>query len=215
MGSKNTKASGIGGDIGNTAVAEIADGEPYTMEIEIEGVCPIIFHRWNVESIDEKSKAAKGSKTKKEDNVESYLYRNANGVICIPGEYFRQALIHAAKYKQDPRSPRKSLMDMAKAALIVNTHEAPMFRDEKPVEKYFEDKRRVTIQRAGITRVRPAVPEGWRATFSLTVLLPEYVSASLVRELTVNAGRLVGLADFRPTYGRFSVVACDVVALEN
>ena len=41
----------------------------------------------------------------------------SKGLLCIPTEYFRMALIGAAKFKQDPRSPRKSAMDLFKAGV--------------------------------------------------------------------------------------------------
>ena len=52
------------------------DGEsaiilPYRVEVTIEGVAAILFHRWSVESVEAKSAAAKGSKAKKTDDVES------------------------------------------------------------------------------------------------------------------------------------------------
>jgi hypothetical protein len=47
---------------------------------------------------------------------------------------------------------------------------------------------------------------GWKAKFQLSVLTPEYISEGLLREIVDLAGRLVGLADFRPTFGRFGVI---------
>ena len=67
----------------------------------------------------------------------------------------------------------------------------------------FEDKRRVTVQRAGITRTRPAMKAGWRVTLELLVNLPEY--RRHLNDTLVNAGRLIGIGDFRPTYGRFAM----------
>lgn len=37
------------------------------------------------------------------------------------------------------------------------------------------------------------------------LMRPE-VGPELLNEVVVDAGRLIGLADFRPTYGRFQVV---------
>jgi hypothetical protein len=34
-----------------------------------------------------KSAAAKGSRAKKTDNIETFVYRNDDGELCIPGEY--------------------------------------------------------------------------------------------------------------------------------
>src|SRR5580704_15411608 len=54
---------------------------PYLVSVAIEGVAQILFHRWNVEAVETKSKAAKGSTAKKSDDVESYLYRTDAGEI--------------------------------------------------------------------------------------------------------------------------------------
>ena len=61
------------------------------------------------------------------------------------------------------------------------------------------------VQRNGVTRVRPAIATGWTATFIFMVNLPEYVAPDMLHGLLNDAGRLIGIADFRPTYGRFSV----------
>ena len=186
----------------NGAEVEISFTQPYSVKVTIEGAAPLLFHRWNVEAVAEKAKAAKGSKAKKEDNVESYVYRDEKRHICLPGEYFRQAIIHAAKYMQDPRSPRKSAMDLFKAGLVVLTDYASLGKSEWD----FLDQRRVTVQRNGLTRVRPAMHKGWRATVELQVLLPEYITREILNAAIQNAGRLVGVGDFRPTYGRFQIV---------
>jgi hypothetical protein len=80
-----------------------------------------LFHRWNNEAVAEKAGSAKGSKGKKTDNVESYVYRLPNNEIGLPGEYLRQSIINAAKFKQDPRSTRKSAVDLYKAGIVSMT----------------------------------------------------------------------------------------------
>jgi hypothetical protein len=72
------------------------------------------------------------------------------------------------------------------------------------------DQRRVMVQRNGITRSRPALLKGWRAEFELLVQVPEYVPPSDLQDVLTNAGRLIGLGDFRPTYGRFMVTRFEV-----
>mgnify|MGYP001597427887 FL=1 len=91
--------------------ATIEHSEPYAVAVTVEGYADFLFHRWNAEAVDEKAKAAKNSKGKKTDDVESYVYRTDNGELAIPGEYLRGSIINAAKFRQDPRSPRKSAMD--------------------------------------------------------------------------------------------------------
>ena len=177
---------------------------PYRVQVTIEGVAPILFHRWNCESVESKSKAKKGSAEKKSDDVESYVYRNDRNELCIPGEYLRGAIIGAAKFQQDPRSPRKSAADLFKAAIVSLSPLATLGVKDWD----YLDKRRVVIQRNAITRSRPAMKEGWKCTFILQVNLPEYIDQAM---LIQNAGRLIGLADFRPSYGRFSVVKYEVL----
>jgi len=193
----------IGGEVPtNGAKESIEFSCPYQVSVKLKGTSDLLFHRWNVEGIEEKSKAAKGSKAKKSDDIETYIYRNNEGYLCLPGEYLRQAIIHAAKYKQDPRSPRKSAMDLYKAAIVVLNPLSSL-----GVKNWdYIDKRRVVIQKSGITRSRPAMNVGWECEFDLQVLLPEYISESELNDVISMAGKLVGLADFRPTYGRFQIV---------
>lgn len=190
----------------NGGEMSIASEMPYTATIKIRGTADILFHRWNAEAVDTKAKAPKNSAAKKTDDIESYVYRDEKGVICVPGEYMRGAIILAAKFKQDPRSPRKSAMDLFKAAVVSLTPLASL-----GVKSWdYEDRRRVVIQRAGINRVRPAMRAGWTCEFRMLVTLPEYVGQDLLHEIITLAGRIGGLGDFRPTYGRFSIVGFGV-----
>ena len=183
---------------------------PYVAEVRITGVADILFHRWNVEGVESKARAAKGSKAKKSDDLESYVYRDDVGDLALPGEYMRQSVIHAAKFRQDPRSPRKSAMDLYKAGVVCLTPLASL-----GVRAWdYEDRRRVMIQRNGITRVRPALRAGWSAEVQLMINLPEYIPPDALHDVITNAGRLIGLADFRPTYGRFVVQRFDIVLPE-
>lgn len=185
----------------NGGASTIEASEPYSVIVALEGSADFLFHRWNAEAVDTKAKAAKNSAAKKTDDIESYVYRDDAGELCIPGEYLRQAIIHAAKFRQDPRSPRKSAMDLFKAGVVSLTALASLGK----VKWDYEDKRRVVIQRSGVNRTRPAMKAGWKAEFQLMVMLPEYIGRSDLHDVISNAGRLIGLGDFRPTYGRFNI----------
>lgn len=178
---------------------------PYSVAVALEGSSDLLFHRWNCDAVEAKAKAAKNSKAKKSDDTESYVYRNDAGELCLPGEYIRQAIIHAAKFKQDPRSPRKSAMDLYKAGVVSET----MLASLGVTEWDYLDTRRVVVQRSGISRTRPAMRAGWRAIFQLTVLTPEYISRTDLNDTLQTAGRLIGVGDFRPTYGRFQIIGFD------
>jgi hypothetical protein len=200
----------LGGAVPTNAAAEqIALEVPYQVTVTIRGVAPILFHRYSVESVEAKGNAAKNSAAKKTDDIESYVYRTSAGEIAIPGAYLKGAIAGpqgAAKFRQDPRSPRKSALDLYKAGVIVLTDLASLGTQNWD----YLDQRRVMVQRSAISRIRPAMTEGWEATFDVLVQTPEYISRADLHDVIVNAGRLVGLADFRPTYGRFQVVRFDV-----
>jgi hypothetical protein len=191
--------------VSNDAAALI--GMPYIVEVSVCGTAPYLFHRWSVEGVEEKAKAAKGSKAKKEDDLESYVYRCKDGNLGVPGEQFRMSVVNAAKYKQDPRSPRKSAMDLFKAGIVSLEDVCSIGKQDWD----YIDKRRVMIQRNGITRCRPALLEGWRCAVTFQCLLPEYVQPSMLNEVIQSAGKLCGVGDFRPTFGRFQVVKYEVM----
>lgn len=204
----DSRVTEIGGESPtNGAKSAIDISIPYIVEVQITGVADILFHRWNNEAVAEKAAARKGSAAKKTDDLESYVYRNDDGELCLPGEYLRGAIVGAAKYRQDPRSPRKSAMDLYKAGIVSLTPLAPL-----GAKKWdYEDKRRVVIQRSAITRTRPAMKAGWSAKFDLQVNLPEYIAPADLNEIITMAGKLIGLADFRPTFGRFQIVKFSVL----
>jgi hypothetical protein len=203
----------------NGDTAELSSEAPYIVEVTVEGTSPLLFHRWQDGAVAEKAAAAKGSKAKKTDNVESYVWRDTEGRMCLPGIYLIGSLVDprngAAKYRQDPRSPRKSALDLYRAGVVPLTDLAPITKvsDEVATTWDYLDSRRVTVQRSGVTRIRPAFLAGWRATIELSVLTPEYIRPAELLDCLVMAGRLVGVGDFRPMFGRYSVPKFEIVTL--
>ena len=204
---KRTDVTAIGGEAPTNGAEDIISlSQPYHVTAKIKGSSDFLFHRWNCEAVAEKAAAAKGSKAKKTDDIESYVYRNPNGELCIPGEYFRQSVVMAAKFRQDPRSPRKSAFDLFKAAVCTTSDLCSVGKTDWD----YLDKRRVAINKSGITRCRPALLTGWECHVSFVVLLPEYVPSEVLNDVLVNAGRLIGVGDFRPTFGRYQVIEFNV-----
>lgn len=207
----------LGGDVSNAGNHTIAEDEPYVVSVEITGDSVLLFHRWQSDSVEAKAKAAKGSAAKKTDDVESYVWRDDNNHICLPGEYLRGSLVDprngAAKYQQDPRSPRKSALDLFRAGVVALTDLAVITRadGEKADSWDYLDRRRVTVQRAGVTRERPAFNAGWSCEVELMVMTPAYINERLLHRTLSDAGRLVGVGDFRPTFGRFSITKFEII----
>src|SRR4029077_670670 len=101
-----------------------------------------------------------------------------------------------------------------KAGLIGLSGLAPVRTNEHPKGTKtwdYEDRRRVSVQRSGVTRTRPAFREGWKASHIFMVSVPEYIAPSFLNEVAQRAGLLVGVGDFRPTYGRYAVTSFKVL----
>lgn len=197
-------------EVGNDAKSIIELGLPYIVHVRVEGTSELLFHRWSVDGVEAKAKAAKGSKAKKQDDIETYVFRGPGNMLSIPTEYFRMAAINAARFKQDPRSPRKSAFDLFKAGIVGLSDLCSLGKTDWD----FIDRRRVMVQRNGITRHRPGFYKGWRADMDFQILLPEYISPPLFNETLQAAGRLIGVGDFRPTFGRFQIIHFAVEAIK-
>lgn len=194
MAPERTKGKGSGG------VVEYS--QPYSVEVEIEGTEALLMHRYDIEAVEAKGKAKKGSRDKKTDNVESYAYRSENGNLYLPGVAVKECIAESAKFTQDPRSPRKSAYDLFRAGIKIK-QEIPFLTHTDKWD--YEDKRPVVVQMNRVARVRPALREGWRAMFHISILLPEYIEPKFLSEILSRAGMTIGLLDYRPDFGTFRV----------
>lgn len=191
--------TGINSNDGESALLATA---PHQITFTIRGIADLLFHRWSNEDVAAKATAKRGSAVKKTDNLEAYVWRDDDGQVCLPGTYVHKAMIEAGKFQQDPRSSRpKQACDLYRAAFFPVTLLYPLGPSWE-----IEDKRRMVVNRSGITRTSPGFKAGWEATFDFDVALPEYVSDEMFHEALSLAGRVIGLAQYRPTYGRFQVV---------
>lgn len=212
---KTLSEKGIGVVDGQTTGANelIDQQQPYTAIITIRGTADLLLNRFNEEEYTEKAASKKGSSVKKTDVPENRVYRNREGEVCLPGLYLTNSIVAAGKYKTDPRNARQSMMQLVKAVLIPDEDLCPVISVTGETTKEgwdYLDRRGANIQRSRIVRVRPAFFKGWTCQFVVTVLEPEYIAPDLLQELAGYAGRFGGLGDFRPTYGRFQVIAFEV-----
>ena len=204
--------------ITNRKEAQISNGaenlisQPFSVNLKIQGSQDILFHRWNDEAVQAKAEAKRGSIEKKIDDLESYIYRDDRGFISVPGRYITRSIVEAGRNFTDPRSSRKTAKDLVQAAVMCDELYSPILVNGQPTKDWdYEDRQRVCIMRSAITRTRPAFRKGWQVEFTLVSLVPEHITPDFLRKLVDNAGLLIGLGDFRPTYGRFKVVNWEVL----
>jgi hypothetical protein len=78
---------------------------------------------------------------------------------------------------------------------------------DKPL---YLDIRPVVVNRARVTRIRPAFKPGWKLSF-VTNILDDELPANMVHDILALAGKAVGIGDYRPKFGRFMVTHFEVV----
>lgn len=207
--SERTQARMTGVTLTNVDPKAAATIVPYRAEVTIKGTRPILFHRYNVDAIAIKAGEKKGSKAKKSDDIETYVYLTEDGKLAVPGINFHSALVAAAKFKSDPRSPRASAKELFKCGVIPTDDLVPFGSGVANWD--FIDRRRVRVQNSYITRERPGLAKDWELTFGVDVSLPEYITPDFLLDVANDAGRFCGLCDFRPIFGRFQVSGFRVV----
>jgi hypothetical protein len=182
------------------------------LAFKIRGVCPLVFHNGQLaDPLNKHSKEMRkvsGKRKKTEADFEQlaklewfgslYLF---NGTPCIPGEVLEAGFIEAS---------RKSKRGQQAKAGIMSDGFWPLEYDgsKMPNELWEDESYRLTVgvrvQRNRIMRTRPIFRE-WAATVQLDYL-PDQLNADEVIETMGILGRVVGLGDWRPRFGRFEIV---------
>jgi hypothetical protein len=185
------------------------------IQIHCQGVSPLLCH--NGQTADPRntySKALKAVSSKRKKTDADYdelarlewlagLYRSDNDLV-IPDYVIESAMIAGAK--KSKRGPQ------AKCGLFF-THHAALSFDGKPAEitdqtlaQMFESGAfthtiGVKVGMAKVMRTRPVF-----RTWSLVATAhydPDVLNLRDIEEIAADAGKLVGLGDWRPKHGRF------------
>lgn len=178
----------------------------------IKGMAPLLMHNGLLaDPLNPITKAISKISSKKKkteaDHMEmgrlqwmGSLYLDAQGKLIIPAENIKAMLIRAAV--------KNKLGTAFKAGVFCFEDPQLEYDGPKKKEKLWEDVRfrhrvPVKILMARVMRTRPMFSD-WSMAFELKYL-PEVVDVDQVKEAVVIAGRLIGLGDWRPNYGRFEI----------
>lgn len=186
------------------------------VQCHIRGIVPVIVHNdqaadpFNEFCVAIKNVSGKRKKTDA-DHLElarleflASMYVDQDGEPCIPGENIEAMIIAAiSKSKSaNKKDASSALMSFGNFKLIYNGPKNP---EELWGNKKFVDRRAVVVQRARILRTRPIFTE-WELKFSI-----DYEDSVLNRDTVISAlgtaGRMIGLCDYRPKFGRFEVLS--------
>lgn len=164
-------------------------------EVSIKGTAPLLMHRMSEEPAPRKKA---GATYDNQECAEKALYKNKEGKICQPAIHIESAMIKAStEYKMTGRG-KKSYKDAFKGGVFV---EPQMIPHKKP--EWGIDLQNVVIQRSRIVRARPRFDE-WELNFEI-LCLDERIIEQVIKDVLTDAGKFIGIGDYRPRYGRFIV----------
>lgn len=181
----------------------------YRAVVTIEGTNTLLLDRYNADVIAAKAALPKGHSGKKAVDHDAQVYRHPDsGNIAVPGAAFLGAIEAAARFlppipgrlERSPSPLIKQLVNLAPECELVDLG----------VKTWdLIDGKRITLTRGADTMLRPAILAGWRATFSLDVVMGGLVTPQVLRSAVEVAGKTQGIGAYRRVHGRFMVVGFD------
>jgi len=176
-----------------------------TVNVKIEGISPLLQHRFPTAGADEPSKKRTGVPDYKAE-AELSLYKDS-GQIYQPSSHIEGALANAAKSFKISGKRGATYRKLVASTIEVWPDAIPHIFQE-----YMIDERPVVIQKARVIRYRPRFDK-WALEFELR-LLDDQLSPATVKEILDHAGLYVGIGDWRPDkagkFGKFMVTKYEV-----
>jgi len=178
--------------------------------VKVEGISPLLMHRYAMEPSPTGHSAGTSPSIVDRDpkkEAERGAYRLPSGELYQPAEHIERSMFWGAKFH---KIGRKSAASLVPAGIFVQ--ERQLLHGTR---EYEIDSRRVVIRATGnaIVRHRPRLDK-WRLSFHLEVD-ESIFKKDLVLAILQDAGRKVGIGDFRPqkggSFGRFIVSAFEEV----
>jgi len=167
------------------------------IDVTITGIAAILQHRFVVDEEDPSANKHSGFRDYS-DEVKKSLYLTEDGKLCQTADQVMGSMIKAAVSFKIPGRGKKTYKDLTKAALIVTPEYIP-----HKIQTWRVDRRMVRIGPARIVRERPRLDE-WELDFSIETIDKQFPFAAL-KDILDEAGKMQGLGDFRPRFGRFTV----------
>jgi hypothetical protein len=182
-------------------VWKMVSAETYT--VKIVGNKPLLMHA--PMGISDKPKLRRGEHLDPKVEAESYLYKDAEGKICVPSVNIKACIREAGRnYRVSGR--RTTFAAMIRAGLDIKPFPyVPLIHNGWKV-----DVRPVVVQRSRILRARPRFDD-WALEFQIINQDPTVIHADTLKRILEDAGKYYGLGDFRPEFGTFQVEELSVI----
>jgi hypothetical protein len=127
------------------------------------------------------------------------LYLNDKGEPVIPGELITACLVNGAKAEKKGKDFKASVFSNG---LFPLQYSGPKKIEDLWEDKAFVDQHLVRIQASRILRTRPIFQE-WKLDIKIDYL--DNIQENEILKALEVCGQRIGLGDWRPTYGRFTV----------
>ncbi len=189
-----------------------------TVNVTIEGVTPLLMNRFTSESeikiSSGVSAVSQGDKGTPRDQAAKTAYKDEQGNLYVPGPNLFRSMIDAGKFHKNGKSKvttKKSSLVTAGLSLSNKDIALPL-----NTKKFEVDSRSVVIPATGgrIMKHRARLDE-WKLSFTLEIDTAIF-TVEFVRMLVDDAGKKIGLGDFRPDrkgpFGKFVVTKWKVAA---
>jgi hypothetical protein len=182
------------------------------IQVNIEGITPLLCNRFTDEAAEAATSGTRSSIATTDrgtplEIASSKLYHGLEGELVIPQPNLLRCLVEGGRFHKVGKSQvttQKSSMLFScvdvEGATIPIIHEQPWRVDTRPV--------RIPSTGGRILSHRPLFDD-WRLDFVLDLDI-SIMSQKLMRQIIDDAGKRIGLGDFRPAtkgpFGRFVVV---------
>jgi hypothetical protein len=194
-----------------------------TIRVTWKGIAPLMVHNGALANpMGTYARAIKAITSKRKKTDEDHeelmrlewhgsLYWDAEIGPYIPGEAIDATIRSGAKLSRRGR-------DVQRAVMCIDTKVPIMFDGPKQKgaltpevtlklwsDERFRDVRGVRVQQARTMRCRPIFPD-WSLAFDLA-FAPDVINESDLLAVMADAGRLEGLCEYRPRFGRFEMTS--------
>jgi hypothetical protein len=183
------------------------------ISITIQGTTPLLLNRFTDAAAQAATSGMRGSSAGADrgtprEIADSKLYLDSNGKCVIPQPNLLRCLVDGGAFhklgKKQITTKESSLVyacaDITGLSIPIK-HKQPWSVDIRPVV--------IPATKGRILCPRPRFDD-WSLTFEL-VLETDIIGANLIRRIVDDAGKKIGLGDFRPArkgpFGKFVVVA--------
>lgn len=185
----------------------------------VRGLSPLLLHNGQIANpLNKYAKALKEISAKRKKTDADYeamaeiewmggLYLDEHSRPILPGEAIEAAFLKAAKQIRMGEKAKAGIISDGMWPII---HAGPKDLEALSKDPRFRDTRRVRVGAASVMRTRPIfVP--WSLEFEISYL-PDLFNEKQVVDTVVTMGRVIGVGDYTPKYGRFAVESSKAVA---